>query len=147
MFPSHELPRYSIANPTNMLPKSTASPYAFPSSTAGAAIDLPLPLLLLLPPPGVPVKMVSGPAEVELVVGGSVWDGPADVEVELYRLGSVAPQGLSVAQLDAHVLSIPQLVLHWITNCWQMKNGSVNEYSEMLGCWLFPQRQPYVKES
>lgn len=104
----------------------------------GAAIDLPLPLLPLLPPPGVPVKMVSGPAEVD--VAGAV-DVEA-VEVVLYRLGSVAPQGLFWAQSDAHMLSEPQLFLHWTTYSWQMKKGSVKVYSEMLGCWLFPQRQP-----
>jgi len=99
-----------------------------------------LPLLLLLPPPGVPVKMVSRPAEVEdaaVVIEG--------VEVVLYRLGSVAPQGLFWAQSEAQVLSDPQLVRHWTTNSWQMKNVSVNVYSETLGCLLSPQRQPKVK--
>lgn len=82
--------------------------------------------------------MVSGPAVVEVAAGVVV----VAVEVELYRLGSVAPQGLSSAQLDAQVLSEPQAVLHWTTNSWQMKKGSVKVYSEMLGCLLSPQRQP-----
>lgn len=61
-----------------MLPRRTANPYARPTSTAGAAIDLPLPPLVL-PPPGVPVKMVSGPAVVEVAAGVVV----VAVEVEL----------------------------------------------------------------
>lgn len=128
-----------------MLPRRTASPYALPTSAIGAAIDLPLPLLPLplppLPPPGVPVKMVSGPAEVLVVLVASEV-GDEAVDVVLYRLGSVAPQGLSWAQLDAQVLSNPQLVLHWTTYSWQMKKGSVKVYSEILGCLLFPHKQP-----
>lgn len=123
-----------------MLPNRTASPYAFETSTAGAAIDLPLPPLLPVVP-GTLVKIVSEPV-VEAVASGTVEEA---VEVVLYRLGSVAPQGWLTAQLVAHVLSVPQAFLHWTTNSWQMKYGSVNEYSVMLGCWLFPQRQPYCK--
>lgn len=127
-----------------MLPNRTASPYAFEISTAGAAIDLPLPPLLPVVP-GTLVKMVSAP--VVEAVGVTSGTGEEAVEVVLYRLGSVAPQGWSTAQLVAHVLSVPQALLHCTTNSWQMKYGSVNENSVMLGCWLFPHRQPYCKVS
>lgn len=131
-----------MAKPTNMLPNRAANPYILGISTAGAAIDLPLP-----PPvvPGTLVKMVSAPVvEAEGVASGTEEEA---VEVVLYRLGSVAPQGWSTAQLVAHVLSVPQAFLHCTTNSWQMKYGSVNENSVMLGCWLFPHRQPYCKVS
>lgn len=89
--------------------------------------------------------MVSAPVvEAEGVASGT--EEEVD-EVVLYRLGSVAPQGWLTAQLVAHVLSVPQAFLHCTTNSWQMKYGSVKENSVMLGCWLFPQRQPYCKVS
>jgi hypothetical protein len=125
-----------------MLPSRTANPYAFGISTAGAAIDLPLPPAVPVVP-GTLVKMVSE-SVAEAVASAVVGEA---VEVVLYRLGSVAPQGWSTAQLVAHVLSVPQAFLHCTTNSWQMKYGSVNEYSVMLGCWLFPHRQPYCKVS
>lgn len=126
-----------------MLPNRAASPYTLGISTAGAAIDLPpLPPLVV---PGTLVKMVSAPVvEAEGVASGI--EEEAD-EVVLYRLGSVAPQGWSTAQSVAHVLSVPQAFLHCTTNSWQMKYGSVKENSVMLGCWLFPHRQPYCKVS
>lgn len=129
--PFPQYAHYSRAKPTNMLPNRAASPYTLGISTAGAAIDLPLP-----PPvvPGTLVKMVSAPVvEGVAVAVASGTEEEAD-EVVLYRLGSVAPQGWSTAQFVAHVLSVPQAALHCTTNSWQMKYGSVKEYSVMLGC-------------
>jgi len=121
-----------------MLPRTITSPYARPIFATGVIREEPE---SSSPPPGVPEKMVLEP--VSVVVGAPL----VEVEVVLYRLGLLAPQGLSWRQADEHWLFCPHAVTHWLPYSWQMKYGRVREYSETLGCLLLPQRQPNVRVS
>jgi len=48
--------------------------------------------------------------------------------------------------LDEQLLSEPQLATHWVPHSWQMKYGSVWEYSVRLGDWPLEQTHAYVRE-
>lgn len=130
---------YNIrAKPANRLPPTTSRPYAWPkASVRWAALGLPSPL----DPSPRPVKTPSVPVAVALAEADAVW------VVLFSSLGLRAPQGWSSRQEDAQALSPPQSFTHWLPHSWQTKYGRVREYSDTLGCWPFPHRQPYLSVS